>query len=123
MDETTFMKWAGIIFFGLGTIVFTIELLPNSSYLKLTNEGFEVCILYRSHFTNWTDVTGFGIYYIKFNTMVVFNYTSNHKKDNTGKKIAKFLTPYQGALPQTYGMNAIELAELMNEWKQRNEIV
>ncbi len=122
-EENNFIKWAIIIFFGLGIIVFIIELLPKSSYLKLTSEGFEVCLLYRSNFTKWTEVTGFGIYYISYNTLVVFNYTEKHNKHNAGKKIARFLSHYQGALPQTYGMKAIKLAELMNEWKHKSEII
>ncbi len=118
MEENTFTKWVTIIFFGLCIVVFIIQLLPNSSYLKLTNEGFEVRSLYRSHFTKWTEVSGFGIYYVSFNTMVAFDYTEEHKK---GKKISKILSSYQGALPQTYGMKAIKLAALMNEWKYRSE--
>lgn len=121
MEENTFTKWVTIIFFGLCIVVFIIELLPNSSYLKLTNEGFEIRNFYRSHFTKWTDVSGFGIYYVSFNTMVAFDYTEEHTKHKTRKKIARFLSSYQGALPQTYGMKAIKLAALMNEWKYRSE--
>tara|TARA_R110002124_G_scaffold276866_2_gene447827 strand:- start:177 stop:599 length:423 start_codon:yes stop_codon:yes gene_type:complete len=121
IEERPFMKWVIILFFGLGIIVFIIELFPNSSYLKLTNEGFEVCSLYRSHFTKWTDVNSFGILTIKFNTLVVFNSTEEHKKHSTGKKIARFLSKNQGALPNTYGMKAMKLAALMNEWKYKSE--
>ena len=121
IKENMFVKWLTIIFFGLGIVVFIIELLPNSRYLKLTNEGFEVRSLYRSHFTKWTEVSGFGIYYVSFNTMVTFNYTEEHKKHKTGKKISKILSSYQGGLPQTYGMKATELAALMNAWKNKNE--
>ncbi|SRX53819.1 STM3941 family protein [Aequorivita sp. CIP111184] len=121
MDEKILVKWVGIIFFGLGIIVFIIELFPNSAYLKLSNEGFEVCSLYRSNFTKWEEVDGFGIFYIRFHAMVVFNYTGEHKKHKTGKKVARFLSSYQGALPQTYGVKTIKLAELMNEWKFKNE--
>ena len=121
LEEETFIKWGTILFFGSGVIVFTIELFPNSSYLKLTNEGFEVPSLYHSHFTKWSDVNCFEILVIRFNTLVVFNYNDNHKKHTTGKKIARFLSKNQGALPDNYGMKAIKLMELMNEWKFKNE--
>ncbi len=121
MEEKIFIKWGGIIFFGLGIIVFIIELLPNSSYLKLNKEGFEMRSLYRSHFIKWTEVTNFGIFYFRFNTMVAFNYTADYKKHNTGKKISELLSGYHGALSGTYGMNATKLAELMNEWKYKYE--
>jgi hypothetical protein len=52
--------------------------------------------------------------------LVVFNYNDNHKKHTTGKKIARFLSKNQGALPDNYGMKAIKLVELMNEWKFKN---
>ncbi len=121
MEGNLFIKWGTILFFGLGVVVFIVELLPNSAYLKLTNEGFEVRSLYRSNFTKWVEVDRFGIFYIRFYAMVVLNFTEEHKKHTIGKKIARSLSPYQGALPQTYGMKAIKLAELMNEWKFKNE--
>ncbi len=37
-----------IIFFGLCAVVFAVSLLPNSSYLRLTPEGFTVCSMFRS---------------------------------------------------------------------------
>jgi hypothetical protein len=41
--------YLGIAFFGLGLVVFVIKLVPNSSYLRVTQEGFTVCSLFRCH--------------------------------------------------------------------------
>lgn len=122
-DENQFMAWLIIIFFGLGTIVFVIQLIPNSSYLKLTKEGFEVKSLYKTNFTKWSDIDVFTTGYISKNLMVLFNYSNNHNKYNTGKKLAKSIAGNEGALPNNYGMKAKNLAILMNEWKSKNTTV
>ena len=63
IKEDPFMAWITIIFFGLGVIVFVIQLIPNSSYLKLTKDGFEVKNLFKSDSTKWSDVNSFKVGY------------------------------------------------------------
>ncbi|MEQ6123281.1 STM3941 family protein [Pseudotenacibaculum sp. MALMAid0570] len=111
------IAWGTIIFFGLGVIVAILKLIPGSSYLKLTKEGFEIRSLYRSHFTKWNDVENFRVNSIRtwysYNKMVMFDYHKNHTKYTFGKRLSK-------ALPETYGMSAQKLSELMNEWKSKS---
>src|SRR5438067_943194 len=57
--EQPFVAYAGIIFFGLCGLVGLVGLLPNSSYLTLTDRGFEFASLYRKHFVSWSDVDSF----------------------------------------------------------------
>jgi hypothetical protein len=118
LDKDSMMGWVIIIFFGLCALVFILQLLPNTSYLKLTEEGFEVRSLFRSNMTKWSEVKGFRTGYISVNKTVTFDYTKNHTKQQNGKKLAKALAGTEGALPDTYGMKASELARLMNEWKE-----
>jgi len=47
---------ACIIFFGLCAAVGVVGLLPNSSYLRLTEQGFLFASLFRKHFVDWSDV-------------------------------------------------------------------
>lgn len=121
IDENPFMTWTAAIFFGSGVIVFAIQLLPNSSSLKLSNDGFEVKNLFKSHFTKWSNVNQFRVGYAGRTKMVVFDFSQEHKKYNVGKKVAKFLAGNEGALPDTYGMKAKDLSKLMNDWKSKNE--
>ena len=121
MEKNPMMSWLGAIFFGLCIFVFVIQLIPNSSYLKLTEEGFEVKSLYRSNFTKWSDINFFGVGEINNNKMVLFIYSENHTSQKLGKEVARGLTGGEGTLPNTYGMKADKLADLMNEWKTDSE--
>lgn len=117
VEDNSFLAWSTIIFFGLGVLVFSIHLLPNSSYLILSHEGFEVRNLYRSYFTKWSEVKRFTVGTSGKTKMVQFNYSSGHKKQSKGKLISRLLSGSEGGLPDTYGMKADQLARLMNEWK------
>ena len=120
-DSDPTIGWGSIIFFGLGLIVSLIRFIPNSTYLKLTDEGFEVKGLFRSSFTKWTDVKDFREGQIKCNKMIFFDYTDDHKKWNTGKKVAKFLSGYEGAVQSSYNIKTDRLLNLMKEYKRKSK--
>jgi hypothetical protein len=114
-------SWTSAIFFGLGVIVFGIKLVPNSTYLKLTKEGFEIKSLYKSSFYTWNEVGLFEVTNIQFNKMIVFNFSPNYKKHKKSRKFAAFLSKgFEGALPTTYSKNAYDLAKILNDWKLRH---
>lgn len=54
--------------------------------------------------------------------MVMLDYQDEHIEYRIGKKFAKTLSGSEGALPNTYGMPAETLAQLMNEWKSKHTI-
>ena len=120
-DSDPKIGWASIIFFGLGVLVSIIQFFPNSTYLKLTNEGFEVKGLFKSSFTRWSDVKDFRKGQIKGNKMIFFDYTDQHKKWNSGKKVAKFLSGNEGAVQSYYNIKTDELLNLMKEYKLNNK--
>jgi len=111
------MGWFVAIFFGLGGLVFLINLLPQASYLKLNEEGFETCSMFRKHKYNWSDVGGFGVGSISGNKMVMFNFSQEYKKAKNARKLSSALAGAEGALHDTFGLKAEELAGLMNEYK------
>ena len=106
-------------FFGICLLIFVVQLIPGSTELKLTKEGFEMTSLFRKSTTNWSDVELFKIGYLGRNKTIMFDYVDGHKKHTTGKLIAKGLSGSHGALPTTYGLKATELLEIMNEWKNK----
>lgn len=114
--------WLIASFFGLGVFVFIIQLIPGSSQLSLTKEGFITTSLFRSHFTDWSDIEQFEVGYVGKSKFVKFDYKANHKKHKTGKGIAKFLSGNHGALPSNYGLSLSELCDLMNEWKTLTQL-
>lgn len=114
--------WAALIFFGLCTLVSALMVLfPQVTSLRLTEEGFYIRSLFRTHFTRWEDVTGFAVFSISVNAMVGFNYSASYTRQQLGRQWAQDLAGWEGALSDTYGMSAQELADLMNAWKRDSE--
>lgn len=120
--------WIGHIvygIFGLIAIVFLIQLLPNSSYLKLRKDGFEFSSLFRRHHIYWSDIKDFGIMTqahrgIATNKIVGWDYRDGFEGSAMGRKISKKMGGIESALPDTYGMKAEELLLLMIEHLERN---
>jgi hypothetical protein len=104
-----------VIFFGLCALVGLVGLLPNSSYLTLTDEGFLFASLFRRHFVSWSDVQSFVPVKIQFNRMVGWNYSPAFRESQRLRGINTAIAGVEAALPDTYGMSAERLAELMNQ--------
>jgi len=119
INDGQMMGWFVSVFFGIGCLVFIAILLPNSSYLRLSEKGFEMRSLFKSSFTNWNEVDQFEPRYIGVNKMVFFKFNSNYEKSGGFKGMVEEMAKNEGALPDTYGHSAEELAELLNEWKNK----
>jgi hypothetical protein len=115
--------WLAILFFGLCCLIGIIGLFPNSSYLELTTHGFTVCSLYRKHFLQWSDIREFHAIKIHNNSMLGWNYQPNFKAygigREKGRKLSRTISGVEASTPDTYGMEASELAALMNKWRMK----
>ncbi len=116
------LGWLLVTFFGLGVLVFAVNMLPNSAYLRLTKDGFEVRQLFKSFFYKWSDVQDFQTrvrlhHGIPIRTYVAFNFASTYTKLAKMRALAKAISGCEGQLPDNFGMEAQELAELMAQWK------
>lgn len=107
--------WLTVIFFGVGTVVFAVMLLPGASYLRLEPGGYTVCTLFRSSFYPWSTVRGFGVTRIFLRRMVGINLEPGSGIAAGLGRVNARLVGFEGALPDTYGMSAAALAALMNE--------
>ncbi len=119
IPEEPIKGWLITSFFGLCLLVFIVQLIPGSTELKLTEEGFEMTSLFRKSVTKWTDVKSFKVGYVAQNKTIKFDFVDDHKEHMTGKIIAKQLSGNHGALPTTYGLEASELLKILNEWKNK----
>lgn len=115
--KNAILGWIATIFFGLGVVIAFINLLPNASYLKLYKDGFEFCTMYKKDRYNWDDIQSFSTGTANFKTMVTFNFAESFQKYKTMRKVSAKIGGKEGALPDTYGLTANELAYLMNEYK------
>jgi hypothetical protein len=114
-----FMGWFAVCFFGLGLVLPIVQMMPNASYLLLTEDGFESCSLYRTWKVSWDEIEFFGTVNIGHNNMVAFNFSDRYDRSKFSSRLASIIAGYEGALPDTYGMKADDLARLMSEWKTR----
>jgi hypothetical protein len=110
-----FLALACIIFFGLCGAVGVVGLLPNSSYLTLTEQGFLFVSLFRKRFVAWSNVESFVPVRIQRKKMVGWNYSSDYQASARLRRVSFAMTGVEAALPDTYGISAEQLAELMNE--------
>lgn len=124
-EEGPVAAWLTIVLFGLAAVVFSVNLLPGSSYLKLTSEGFEQRVLFRTHEEAWKDIQHFEAYRNPTSSSRLVGYVYDPDCASTAggaaRKISRSLVGLDGALPDTYGMSADELAALMNDWLERNK--
>jgi hypothetical protein len=116
--DGSLLGWLGVVFFGLCAIVFAVTLLPGAAYLRLEHSGFVVCSLFRAdRLRHWDEVQGFRAYDLPGGVRHVgFDFAPGAQP--TGSELAKRLARVEGALPNTYGMRAEDLAGLMNRWRE-----
>ena len=115
-------SWVGYLcagFFAIGIPVFIIQLLPGSTYLTLTRDGFTMCSFFRKMTTPWSDVDCFFVVVLQQNGlkahhMVGFDYVASYDRSRLGRGIAKAIAHCEGALPDTYGKKPEELADMLN---------
>ncbi len=108
--------YVSIVFFGVCVLVFCVNLLPNSSYLRLAGEGFTVCSTFRSRFIEWRHVGTFGV--TRVGTRKMVGWDPSHPVSTLGKT-NQVMCGYASALPDTYGLRPEELAELLESPPRR----
>jgi hypothetical protein len=112
------VQWVVLIFFGIGTVVIGIALIPGSSYLELTPEGFCGCSLFRRSLTRWSSTAAFRVGWLANRNAVMFDNPDGQTR--TKLQIAnQRVSGCDGALTEDYGVNPYDLAKMMNEWRER----
>lgn len=81
---------------------------PNSSYLRLTRDGFEIRELFKSRHYRWDAVTAFAPRRRLLGTTIEFAYFD----PATGQ-------PEGLTMPGSFAISTSRLVELMNEWRER----
>jgi hypothetical protein len=109
--------WFVAGFFGLCAISAVVALLPGANGLKLDRDGFAIIQLFRNRSYRWQDATGFATTRITGQKMVVFDDATA-----AGGALASVnvgLVGRNAGLPDTYGLGADALAELLTFWRAR----
>ncbi len=109
--------WFVLTFFGLVTIAAAVMLLPGAGGLTLDAEGFGWTSLFRPHRTRWQDASDFAAARM-YQTQGVFYEDAAYKSTGLGQ-ISRSIAGRSAGLPDTYGLSASSLADLMTRWRAR----
>ena len=121
-DDSLLIVGFMVVFFLVGAIASLLMLSPDRNYLLLTPTGFTVRTLLKRANFRWEEVENFHTRSVKGMTMVVFSRSSQGNlslTESVWPNLQKAMGGGDEFLPDTYGMGAGALAELMNEWKNR----
>ena len=104
---------------GLAAVVATAMLVPGSNSLRLDAQGFDVTHFFRTTNYRWSDVSDFGIHSFGQSGEVVAFTTAAPSRGLWRKANAALLGNRNAYLPDTYGMTAEKLVELMTAWQSQ----
>jgi hypothetical protein len=116
------MGWFCLAVFGLGGLVAAVALLPGANYLRLDEEGFTFCSLFRAHRVRWADVEGFATVRVASSPMVGWLYREGREPQGRGVRMSLALAGCHAALPENYGLGAAELAQLLERLRQEWQV-
>jgi hypothetical protein len=111
--------WFPLIFFGLGSVTALALLLPGAGGLKLDANGFEITNLFQRKRTRWQDTSVFEPVRIPPANILLVVYDDAKLGASSMAQIASSIAGRNGALPDTYGLSANDLASLMTQWRER----
>ncbi|HUA32785.1 MAG TPA: hypothetical protein VMA09_04225 [Candidatus Binataceae bacterium] len=116
------MVFMGVLF----TIVFAVMVFVAATILtrgggglRLERNGFTIRSPFRSAFFRWRDIVRFRVMRTTdLRHSVVFDFHSSYQGQRMLRGPGRRLG-YEGIIPDNYGRTADELAELLNEWRER----
>jgi hypothetical protein len=104
-----------MIFFGMGVIVGALQLFGKPDKIAFDQQGFTYRNLGKSVRMEWQQIMGFGTYKVGpplgATTFVGMKLVPDLQ--NAGTVLADGLTGFHGALPTTYGVKPVVLAQAM----------
>jgi hypothetical protein len=112
--------WLSAGFFALGIPASLFMLLsPNSLYLRLDREGFEMGSFIKKVRVRWTDVQGFEMRRMHHNNMIAIIYAQHYEDQKIGRAVASTLSGMEGAIANNYDRPLDEILRTLDEWLGR----
>ena len=121
-DESLLLVGIFTAFFSTGAVLSVVMLTTDRMYLSLTPSEFTVRNLFNQKTYRWGEVEEFSTFSFRGNNWVVFALSREGKLRFTESGLRKFNKALGGGddnLPDTYGMSAEALVNLMNQWRNR----
>lgn len=116
--------WIGYLcagFFAIGAVVGALQLIPGSCALIATKEGLTIVNLFRKSTIAWEDIDRFYVVALSargftVHRMVGFDFAPSCDRARRGRALASTIAGCEGALPDTYGLSAEQLADLLDRY-------
>jgi len=113
------MGYFGLILFGvLGIPVSLIQIFTDKSYLEMDSEKFTYSTFFKKKSFLWKDVERFDLWTMYSNKFVRWTPNAHYQGDAVNPVVSS-LVGKGLMLPDTYGMKAEVLVEMMNEIRRR----
>ena len=118
-----FLGYVATVFFGLGSALFLVQLLPGANQLEIASEGLKYRVLFKETTILWKNVGSF--YEVIMQDGKTKKVGWHYSPEVIGQIEAKQGRPVDttiphGILPENYGKSAQALAELLNKYKAQN---
>lgn len=104
-----------IILFALSSLASAICLIPNQSYIRLDNAGLTIRSMFKTINICWNELEGFYTDRKYSKTIVAFSY----KQKKYNHLNIENLVKANEVLPDSYGLNAADLAALLEKYRIR----
>jgi len=107
--------------FGVAVVVFALQLLPQSAYLRVGPDGFTVCTLFRAHSCRWSDVGPFKVVRMGPKNMVGFSFSDRYRGPHHLARLNTNLVGAEAAVAVdgTWNIRMEELAAVLNRYRER----
>jgi hypothetical protein len=103
-------------------VVLSIVPLATRGTLTLTSEGFTTQAGGRSSSYAWQDIQEFGVWRVGLwgvgMRWVGFRFNAAHPPRAPWTRLGRVLSPWDGALPDTYGLPPHDLVTLLERWRR-----
>jgi hypothetical protein len=117
--EKPLLGWLCVAFFSLGIPAALMAMRPNATYLKLTDEGFEMAAMSRTTAYKWSDVERFQVIRVRGAKMIGIVFSAEYNRQMAARAVSSKLTGVEGAIPDNYNASVQEICRALNEWKSR----
>ena len=117
--EGILFGWVVVGFFGFGACIAAFAVCGYRFHLVLTPEGFTMQTLILTYSYKWKDIEQFKTGWNYFIKTVWFKFSDSYESTSILGKVGRALSFDIRNLPDTYGMKAETLTELMNTLRER----
>lgn len=111
-----FLAWFVTLFFGLVAGVGVLQLTGAGSHLELNADDFVIANFGRKTTERWDECANFSVYRVSRTELVVYDRARD--VDTHKGEMNRSISGRSSGLPDTFGMSAKDLAELMNAYQQ-----